>query len=233
MKRASILIGAAVLAIAAAAYAADGFNLKRVPKVDQTYTYRLKAVTEVQGVKAEFVSTVVEKVTEVKEDGSFSIEETQKDATILFGDSEMPVADQVTVIRCKPNGRVTELKAVKPDSIGGDEYRVSNLTSFIVEKDAYKAGDKWEVKIEEDKEKGVVPITQQYEVLGQEKVNGIECVKVKVIAKETEGADPASAESTVWIDPSDGVSVKAVLELKKAPIMQMVLNGKMTIERGD
>jgi hypothetical protein len=143
-----------------------------------------------------------------------------------------PGTDEPSSTTYKKDGTVVEIKLPAEGGSPGESYRMAVLGSWVVDKESYKVGDKWSAKYATDEKKGYVATTIDYEVLAQEKVGKIDCVKVKVVAKEKEGSDPATLEGTLWIDPTDGAMVKGEMLIKKAPIMGMVLEElKMKLER--
>lgn len=222
-------IGAALLAVAAVAYAADTFNLKRVPKVGQTYTYTLKAEIVLEGQNVEFRGEQVEKVIEVKEGGLYVVEQGMVNALAIFGGQEIPVPEMPpSRVTMRTNGEIVEIQSEAGDP---DAHRVANMMGFRLDRDAYRVGDKWTVEVPGNAEKGILRSRVEVEILARERVLGIDSIKIKTKSTELEGSTPVSVEGTSWIDPTDGSLVKAELSVTNMPMMGMVVQGKFTIER--
>jgi hypothetical protein len=57
----------------------------------------------------------------------------------------------------------------------------------------------------------------EYEVLGFEKMRNMDCVKIKWLYEEIEGADPITASALAWIDKATGAPVRVETTIDNVP----------------
>ena len=206
------LIAASAVAMAAV----QGFALKRTPKEGQTYKYAMEGAVDFGGMDVTIKATVQETVTKVEADGKYSVEQKQLDGKISIqgNEQDMPASPGTTTIY-KPNGEVVEIKADQSDP---NTYRMATLGLTIDPGKMVNVGDKWSYEVKADSKTGVVTAKADYTVLGEEKVGTFDTVKIKAVVKESEGSEPASSESTVWLDKKDGAMVKSESKWINAPV---------------
>jgi len=225
MKRIAALVSVVAL-VAATAIAAAPSTLKRIGKVGDTHMYDLKVDISFQGESLVFVAKVIERITEISDDGSYTLAASQKDAKMTMQGQDFPPPEMAeTKSKYDAIGNIAEITG---DAVDESSYRFASLTAFRRPDKSVAKGDKWEVKIAGNPKIGTLATVCNYEVLDTEKVVGIECFKVKYSVRETEGSAPASSVGTVWINPVDALIVKTEGDMKNAPIAGQVMDAKYT-----
>lgn len=221
----------ALVALAAVALAQDSFKLRRTPTVGETVTMRLTADVEVMGMNAVFTAKVTEKVTKVDENGNYTVESTQGEGKVKFGDQEMDApAGTPTTTLYSAGGEVLEMTG---DQVNADAFRIANLSAINVPDKAFAKGDKHDYEIKASEKNGNTAGKGSLEVLGTEKVGDWDTIKIKYTYKETSGAEPAEGSGTIWLSAKDKSMVKYEGEYKNAPFPGTPgpINAKIKIER--
>ncbi|MFZ4506840.1 MAG: hypothetical protein ACOYON_03995 [Fimbriimonas sp.] len=212
------LIGFALLALTGVAIAMPAiqeFTLKFVTKKDEVVKYTIKADVEVSGTQASFTGKVIEKTTEVKEDGTYSIETSNAEGKVVFGGQEMEMPAQApTVTVYKANGDLAEIRGEGAD---GGAYRMTAISMMRWPGKAVKVGDEWTSEWKSDTKTGIVAGKATLKVLGEEKVGDWDCLKISLNSKETEGDTPAGNEGIYWVAKEDGKTCKLETKWKNAP----------------
>ncbi len=205
-----------LIAISSLAFAvAQGVNLKRTLKEGQTFKYRMEGNVDMQGTPITLTGIMQEKVVKVEANGNFALEQQQLEGKISAGGREMDMpAGNATVTTYKTTGEVVEIKGSTEDATA---YRMSTLGLLVDAGKLINVGDKWSHMVKADTKTGLVAAKADYEVIGEEKVGAVDTIKIKATVKETEGTEPASSDSTLWIDKKDGSTVKAETKWTKAP----------------
>jgi hypothetical protein len=217
-------LGVAVLA--AAAFAQDGFNLKRVPKVGDAFKYNLSVVLDVQGQEFNVTATVQEKITKV-EDGKYTVESTQSD--LKLNGQDAPMEQTPSLSTYSSLGRLLDSKS---DQGGEDADRIASLQSFEVPDRALKVGDTWEVVLKAKEAKNPVAFKGTYKVEAQEKVGKWDTLKISFTVEETEGSTPAKATGFAWFSISDQSMVKYEAQWENAPFPSLPpVNAKVALLR--
>lgn len=204
--------------VAALALAAQGINVRRVPKEGETHAYRMNIAFSMFGTDASYNSLLTEKVLKVEADGSYAVETTQSEYTARFDSEEMPLPaeDLARSVRTlSPSGEVLKLQA---EITNDSAYRLSNLDVFRPSDKPVNVGDTWKVELKPNVEQGTKAATADYKVEAAEKVGDADTLQISFTYKETEGTEPASAEGKFWIRTSDAVIAKMDAEWKNAPI---------------
>lgn len=198
-----------MLAAVALASSADTFNLKRIPKVGQTYTYTLKMEFDFEGDVVKFQGEHVETVVELKEKGLFVVEQDMLNAVMIMDGEEESMEEQPSIrVTMYPDGEIAEPNPEHEDS---DVFAPSSLVADMglrLDKDSYKVGDKWTHEVPANEEDETPASRLDVEVVARERVQGIDSIRLKFSSVETEGSEPTSAEGSLWIDPVDGAVVK-------------------------
>lgn len=222
---------ATATAFAASQEAAMGYALKRMPKVGDSFTYKLTVAADFGGQSVNFTGTTIEKIIKVEDNGNYHVESVEKNMKVKFADQEMEIPEQpASTSIYKANGALIEMKGEQVDS---NSYRLANMSTLIAPEKPVKVGDKWTQETKADAKTGLAAAKADYEVLGAEKVGSYDTVKLKFSYKETEGSEPSSSEGTVWINVKDGSLVKADATVKNAPLPGAPgpADMKFTIER--
>ena len=232
MKMRIHALGATLLLVAASALAfaaADGLVVKWQAKEGQTNKLRLKASFELSGIQAAYSALVTQKVTKVDTDGAFTVEENQTEVKASLNGQDLPAdkASKPFVTVYNANGTVKEIANfgdIQPGAQGGPDvtstqnaYRFENLDMLVDPGHTVNVGDTWTYQVKPDPKLGTVPARAVYKVIAEEKVNGIDTIKIHSTVKETAGDEPASVDATVWIDKTDGTIVKEESKLSNAP----------------
>jgi|GEM_PF-3235722 len=212
-QRLFIVLG---LAIAAFALAQDTFTLKRVAKEGEVLKYTLSADADFGGQKINISGIITDTITKVEADGGYSVESVQSDTKIKFGDQEMPMdQESKQVTKFSPTGLVLELKGEQTDP---GSYRMANMNVLLTPPSNVKVGDKWSWEAKADGKTGSLASKTDYEVLGVEKVSGVDTVKISMTFTETEGSEKASMKATAWIEAANGALYKVEADVQDAPI---------------
>lgn len=220
----SALLGVAILAVAA--FAQDGFNLKRVPKLGDVFKYNLSVTLDVQGQEFNVTATVQEKIIKV-EDGKYTIESSQSEMKLNGQDAPMEQTPSTSTYSSL--GRLLDSKS---DQGGEDADRMSSLQSFEVPDRALKVGDTWEVVLKAKEAKNPIGLKGTYKVEAQEKVGKWDALKVSFTIEETEGSTPAKATGFAWFSTSDQSMVKYEGQWANAPFPSLPpVNAKVTLLR--
>jgi hypothetical protein len=226
-----------LVALSAMAFAVvDGLTIKRAPKEGQTFKYKMEGNVDMQGTPITLKGTMQEKVVKVEANGNYAVEQQQLEGKIVLPDGnemDMP-AGNATTTTYKANGEVIEIKGASEDSTA---YRMSTLGLLVDPGKQVNVGDKWTFDVKADAKTGAAAAKAEFQALAEEKVGTIDTIKVKAVVKESEGSEPASSESTIWIDKKDGSTVKTESKWVKAPFPgptgPMILDATLKLTRID
>ena len=128
----------------------------------------------------------------------------------------------------KPNGEISDVQTEQEDP---NSWRMAQLNNFVYPDKPVSVGDEWTHTIAADAKKGTVAATATYKIESLEKVGDHDTVKIKVSYKETEGTDPASSDSTVWLDVKDSAMVKEESAWTNVPSPQGPINATIKMDR--
>jgi hypothetical protein len=231
MKRIRNVGVIALAVVAAIAFAQDTFKLRRTVAVGDTVNMKLTANIEVMGMEALFTAKVTEKVVKVDANGDYTIESTQGEGKVKFGDQEMDApGGSPTTTKYSAAGEILE---VKGDEVSDDALRIANMSSWKFEGTDYKVGDVIKYETKASAKNGNVPSASEIKVDGLETLNGTAAVRLVYTYKETAGETPAESKGTAWVSQKDGSLIKVTGEYKNAPFPGAPgpINAKITIER--
>ncbi|MBI1757137.1 MAG: hypothetical protein HYR64_08540 [Fimbriimonas ginsengisoli] len=207
------------------------YSLKRVAKAGDVLKFKLGAELEMGGQNISFSALMTETVKEVADNGNYKIASGQTDAKINMGGQEqdIPSRDADNEVTYTPLGEIVDVKA---DGIEGAR-RFGNLQILRAPDSPVKVGDSWTYKGAADAKAGVVAFTADYKVLAAEKVGDLDTIKLKCTIKETEGAEPASSDGTVWVEAKNFSMVKVETTWTNMPVPGAPgpINAKVTITR--
>ena len=108
----------------------------------------------------------------------------------------------VSTVISHADGTLASYKLSTGDADGGkSQARIRNAITPIFSSKPIGVGDKWTIETKENPELGLENARADYEVLGAEKLNGVDCLKVKMVYHETSSKSPLSSTSTstLWI----------------------------------
>lgn len=214
----SFALLAPLLILMLAGWTAQTYSLKRVTKIGDSAKY--KVTMDVAFGDLEYKTTSISdlKVVRVDDDGTFTAQTVQKDTKIkikgVADEMTTPDSDATTATR-RANG---ELVSINGEKIDATSYRLDALYAFRAPDSPVKVGDKWSYESKADAKTGAVSGKADFELMSIDKVGIWEAAKIKWTYRETEGADPASSDGTLWIDTKDGALVKCEGKLKSAPL---------------
>ncbi len=210
------------------------YSMKRVPKVDDVLKMRMTGEVSVAGQQVSITTLITEKVTKIDANGDYTIESSQTEGKIKFGGQEMAMPSQpASTTKYNANGDVLEIKGDKPTE--ANEYRLANLSNIHTPDAPVAEGGTWTYTAKADSKTGAVAYTATYKIIGTEKIGSHDSVKLTATIKEAEGAEPASSENTVWLDPQTYDAVKVESNWTNAPIPGAPgpVSGKITLIRED
>ncbi len=214
---------------------AQGTPLVRKPSANEAIKYSLEMNMILFGEPATYSSTLTETVTEVKTDGSYSVEKSQSDYKVeVFGeegsvaDSDMPKP----VYTFSPTGEVISIKSELQTA---DVYRMAQMEAIHLPNKEVKKDDTWSYEVAEDLKLGVVKAKADYKVTGEEKVGAHDTWVVSINYAELGGTDPVTLSGTVWLSKKDASVVKLETTWNNAPIpgSSSPVGGSTKLERKD
>lgn len=190
-------------------------------KATSDQTARYKTVVQIGGeVAGQKLNIEVEQVTAVKfisvtPDGKVTMERTQESSI-----SKM----EGEVIDDEPDKDVTtevysQFGVLLSQSGTGDKkqreigVRVSAATTILFPEGPVGPGDKWTQNLVANSDLGTRGAKADFEVLGLEKIEGIETAKIKMTYTESAGEKPIQAESTAWIEIASGDTIKSEFKI--------------------
>lgn len=210
--RASTWVLAVMLSAIAAA---DGFSLKRIPKVGSASKYILEATFESNGGEGTIKATLLEKTTGLDKDGNFTVQQSQIDAAGTFDKEKIDVSPRTPVtLTYKPNGQVT---LITGDLTDANAYRMENLGTLLDPGKQVEVGDVWTADIKEDKALGTHAVHFEYQMLAEEKLGEVATLKIKCKSRETDADNPVGSDYTIWISKEDGSMVQMESRWLNAP----------------
>lgn len=210
-----------LLAGLAAARAEDAITLTRSFKKGDVYRYKTTVTASVMGMEAVVTSNTKQTVKEIKDNGEIVLVEEDEGTKVSLGgqDVDQPPQPPVTTTRDK-SGKLVKYEREGADGFFAAEIQhlLAALSEPLLAEKAVKSGDSWEVVIDNPavKEKKV---TVKGTFLGTEKVDEKELWKVKQITEADTDADgnKVTMETTYWLDPANGLVVKAENSTQNLP----------------
>jgi hypothetical protein len=230
IKRTSVvLLGVLVAGTALAVH--DGVSLKRKAKVGDEAEYKVSAKFSSDTGDILFAESESEKVTDVKTDGSWTVETNANHITVNVAGQEVSSPDNKATTEFLPNGKVKNITVDPPAE--ADTYRIANLSAFEAPDGVKNVGDDITFTEPADKAHGTPEYKGDFKVLALEKVKDWDTVKLGFDVEETEGDQKSSSKGTIWISAADGSLVKAENNWKDVQPhgVPFPLTGTYTIER--
>jgi len=221
---------AAVAALSLTALAIqEGVVLKRAPKLGDTAKYKLNGELDFSGNEVIVTGTITDTVTNVADNGDFTLQSITSDFKANVGGTDQPLPDQTnTTVFSAAN----EVLSFKSDMDDPDGVRKANIQTLRFPDKPLKVGDSWTIEFKKN-DKGAVDAKGMYTIEAKETVDGDETYRVKGATKESAGDNPMSAEGTYWISVKDASLVKVQGTLTNYPVPQAggVATMKMTLVR--
>lgn len=227
MNKALKSLGIFVVFAATIAMAADGLVFKQpAKKKGDVVKHTLKANLNVMNMEAVVTSTQVAKVIEVNDAGDYTVESSTENSKVVVGGQEMDQGVPSSIVVYDAKGEVKKFSG-EPDA---DEYRYYRLLNWHAPEGEKKVGDKWTLDLPGDAKVGSVNVKGEYEFVAEEKVDDTDVIKIKFNVKETEGAEPAGHEGTIWLRKSDFEVFKASGKWNAVPIPKAGIAASGTYE---
>ncbi len=207
MNKKLSIAGLSVLIVAAATAASlEGFTVRYVPKEGQTIKYRTAIQIDFGGGQ-KFNAKILteEKTSKIAANGDYTITQTELEKEINGKKDPTANAPSPKEITYHANGEVSNIGPTASPYA----YRMSNLSAVIDPGKPVNVGDGWTRDFKANTQTGAVPYKAEYKVLGEEKVDGYDTIKLHSLIKENDGADSATNDRTLWLDKTDGTTVKS------------------------
>ncbi len=200
------------------------YTLRVNVKEGEVYKYKLTMDIDFGGQLVVFSATIVNKILKVDSEGNYTVESSQENGLVKFGDQEMPAsAGPATKITYRPNGSVLKVE-------GAGNQMAGTFGNYSFPDKPVKVGDKWEQEVKPSEQ--APKIKTSYEVVGTEKVGDYETIKIKVSGKGESETQPMSFEGHVWVDLKTGMAVRTVMTIKGLPAegAPMPIDGTLKME---
>jgi len=163
------------------------------------------------GMKVNLDLKQVEKdtIVDVSASGDITIDSVTESEEMTVNGEKAPSEEDKTVTSSVSHADGT-LVSYKLSSGEKDEAksqaRIRTALTPVFSTKPVGMGDKWTIEIKSNPELGLEDSRSYYEVLGTDKVNGVDCIKIKMIYRETSAKSPLSSTSTIWVEKSSGDS---------------------------
>ena len=214
LRKAVLIAAAAVVSLACAV--PEPVKLSRKVKVGETNEFKTSMVLRTAGIEINVNMGDTEKVLEVREDGSYVIEQTRHDQNItVSGQAQPSPPDATGKLSYSKTGEIVK---VESDEATDDSLRLANLMLIVWPTKSVDVGSKWEADT-----KSGASIHHSYEILARETVLGHDTFKIALEAGGSSTLDP-SGKATMWVDVKNGQSVKMNGEMKNIPAAGMVMD---------
>jgi hypothetical protein len=213
MKRATLLFGFVVAAMAMAQETAYDLAWKTADGDTAEYTFNAELVIGDQ--KFTVIGNNRDKTVSVAKDGSYTVESTQYGVTFKSEDGDQDLPDS-EIAKLSMSADRLILKHNDNDEADFISIRLGNLNTVRKPVKAVKVGDKWSADIPSIV-KGIPAVKADYEVLALEKVGSWESLKIKIASREVDSEEKATSTGTVWIDVISGRPTKEVFNMKNVP----------------
>jgi hypothetical protein len=227
--------------VSVAATAQEKTLLQYKAQVGQVVRYRSegKLAIEAMGQKMNQEQKQTEKVTftAVSPTGEITMEKEEESSEVTIEGQAVPSDDNKTkeTIVIRPNGELVSYKSTAEPEQAKIAARLYAASSVIFSDKPVGVGDKWTHETKANDEIGVRAGKAEYEVLGFEKYNGVDAVKIKMIYQEAEGSPAMNARGTFWVEKSSGDTLKTESEVENLILefagVKVTASGKGTGER--
>lgn len=202
-------------------YAAEEtYNLRYLAKPDDKLEYKILLNAKINAQDIEINATVADHVKKIEKEGNISIESQHKIQKVKVGTQDLTgpflaqTLDPVTITF----GPLREVIDIQGKGVNLSTYRMAYSSTLQIPEKPIKIGEKWSVDFKPNTKVNFVGGKANYELLGLEKLNSSDALKLKWNYKEAGETSPIIAEGTAWLDPKDGSIMKITLILNNAPI---------------
>ncbi len=196
-------------------------------------------VLESQGRKVNFEATEVEKATftTVLPNGNVVSEHITESSDASINGNKLPEGNEpksTTTITVRPDGSLLSYKTSgKEPGETKTQARLYAVGTSVFSDKPVGIGDKWTHQFKADSDIGIHEAKADFEVLGFEKMNGIETVKIKMEYAETDATPAIAAHSTIWVEKSSGDQMISETTAENVPFGGAMASGKIHQERLD
>jgi hypothetical protein len=176
---------------------------------------------EAGGRKATLEVTEIVKTTvgDVSASGDVTLEQETESTELTFNGQKAPPRDDSNkdkvTIQIHPDGSLISYKSADSEAdkskMGARLYGA--LNPVFTDK-AVGTGDKWSHEFKADADMGLHAAKGDYEILGFEKLNGADTVKVKISYQESDSSPPLGVNGTIWIEKTSGDVVAADYDIE-------------------
>jgi hypothetical protein len=186
----------------------------------QIMRYRSEGTMQVDAMGRQVTMDVKETqkatVVDVAANGDITSETVTEETEMRINGNKMPSSndpDKSTVVVSPVGQLVSRTTAKKDPEDDKTGVRMFIATQVIFPEKAIGPGDKWVQEYAARPDIGARTAHADFEVLAAEQSGGVECLKVKMVYRETEGKPAITITSTQWLEKSTGDAVAADMEL--------------------
>lgn len=153
------------------------YRIKINVEAGMVFRYRYNFTMNIGNQQTIVRHTIIQKVLQVRKDGSTIMEGQVEAGTVQVGNSEFPAQPSApTRVYHAPDGKVTRVVG------NATSIRMARLNSMVYPKRMLKIGDRWRSYL---LPQGDAPrVKQEFELIGVEKVGSYEALKIKFTARE-------------------------------------------------
>lgn len=194
-------------------------------------------VLESQGRKVNFDATEIQKATftSILPNGNIVFELVTESTEASVNGNKLPESNEpksTTVITISAKGSLISYKTSgKEPAETKSQARLFPVGTPIFSDKPVGIGDKWSHVFKADSDIGIHDAKADFEVLGMEKMNGIDTVKIKMEYAETDTTPAIVAHSTIWVEKSSGDEVVSDTTVENIPFGGAAADGKIHQER--
>lgn len=214
MRRTSTLI---LIAFAALAIA-QGVSLARRPKANEETRYRTTLRLKEANMAVVIEGDWREKIVRVGADGGWTVEQALTGVSIDIGGQKITTEDStLTTVEYLPDGLI---KTFSRDRAKLDDLRLARAVIVPMPAEPVASGREWTKLGAADLDSKAPAILYRMKLVGTERVQGVEALKVQMSTAEQSGDRPMTVEGHSWLRISDGAVLRRVVKIKNAPIGQ-------------
>jgi len=218
----SILLAAALLGAQTARAAGEKMVLARPFKAGVTTTYKATIKANVQGMDIVLEQSQKQTIKTVKDNGNYVVYSEDLGGTIKLNgtDQEQKPSPPSTETRDKLGKLLDFVHEADPSAIFAPEIQklMTTISELITTDKEVAEGDSWETMLDNPASKdNKAKVKTTYQ--GIDKVDGVDLWKFKQTAEAVVNADGSKMvnESTIWINPKDGMMEKIDGKVKDIP----------------
>ncbi len=192
-----------------------------------------------EGRKVNFDATEIEKATftSILPNGNVVTEHVTESSEASINGNKLPDSNEpksTTTITVSPDGSLVSYKTTgKEAEETKAQARLYPVGTAIFSDKPVGIGDKWSKIVKSDSDIGLHGAKADFEVVGMEKLGGIDTVKIKEDYAETDAAPIITAHSIIWIEKSSGDQLASDTTVENLPFGGAMAIGKIHAERID